>query len=360
MSISQDVQKLEPGSVIETFELDLTTLGGSIMRFHRHLESGSIWWQGKEYSPYPIKTDGFALTNDKPPQPTLQVSNIKSLISSLCIQYGDLVGAKLTRHRTLLTYLDAINFTNGVNLLTNGFLRDDVAGWTLQGSGTFTWVTDGQARLSGTTSTKRAYQDIPVTPGVQYLAKVRIISKIASASVVLYDGANTTTPLAAGMGTAGITNTVIVTPTQSTVRFAIEAGASSEILVSLLEFHEYVGNPSADSTEEFTPEVWYIERKQAENNDSVTFELVSALDLNGVMLPRRQIIPNYCLWLSLDGYRGANCGYTGPAVAKADGTPTTVMSEDACGGKLSDCRLRVWPNNVLNFGGFPAAGLMRY
>ncbi|WPH68487.1 minor tail protein L [Stenotrophomonas phage BUCTxx99] len=119
------------------------------------------------------------------------------------------------------------------------------------------------------------------------------------------------------------------------------------------------GNPDADPNEFMPPEVWYIERKAAENREQVSFELVSAFDLDGVRLPRRQVIANYCTWKSVGGYRGEYCGYTGPAVAKEDGTPTSDMNEDRCGGKLSDCRLRKWPDEVLNFGGFPAAGLMR-
>lgn len=118
-------------------------------------------------------------------------------------------------------------------------------------------------------------------------------------------------------------------------------------------------NLEADPTEEMPREIWFIERKSVENNVQVEFELVSAFDLAGVKLPRRQIIANYCGWKSVGGYRGEYCGYTGPAVAKADGTPTTEPSEDDCGGHLSDCKLREWPDEVLNFGGFPAAGLMR-
>jgi lambda family phage minor tail protein L len=131
--------------------------------------------------------------------------------------------------------------------------------------------------------------------------------------------------------------------------------------VKFLDKENFPGNvnPTADPLEEFPPEVWYIERKSGETREAVTFELVSAFDLGGVQLPRRQIIANYCTWKSVGGYRGEYCGYTGPAVAKEDGTPTSDMNLDRCGGKLSDCRLRQWPDKVMNFGGFPAAGLMR-
>jgi len=91
----------------------------------------------------------------------------------------------------------------------------------------------------------------------------------------------------------------------------------------------------------------------------VQWELSCPLDIGDQQLPARLIIANFCTWLQRGGYRGPYCGYTGPAVAKSDGTPTTDPEQDRCGGKLSDCKLRKWPDGVLNFGSFPAAGLMR-
>lgn len=131
--------------------------------------------------------------------------------------------------------------------------------------------------------------------------------------------------------------------------------------VKFLDAENFPGNvnPTADPNEYLPTEVWYIERKSNESRAGVMFELVSAFDLGALQLPRRQIIANYCTWKSVGGYRGQYCGYTGPAVAEPDGTPTTDMNKDGCGGKLSDCKLRQWPDQVLNFGGFPAAGLMR-
>lgn len=115
------------------------------------------------------------------------------------------------------------------------------------------------------------------------------------------------------------------------------------------------GNPSADPTEEFPVERWFIERKSAENQRFVEFELSSCLDFNGVKLPRRQIIANHCPWQ----YRGPGCAYIGPPVATAMDLPTTNPLLDKCGRRLGSCRLREWPDAVLNFGGQPAAGLVR-
>lgn len=231
MTVREDVQKLEPGALVELFELDATTIGGDLLRFHGHTQQGGITWQGNVYDPWPITAEGFAMTGDQQPVPKLSVGNVNGAISAMCIYLDDLVGAKLTRHRTFGRYLDAVNF-----------------------------------------------------PG---------------------------------------------------------------------------GNPEADPDEEFPPEIWFIERKASESNEVVEFELASALDFNGVQLPRRQIIANRCLWLAIGGYRGPYCNYTGGPVAKADGTPTSNMAEDRCGGLCRDCKLRFGEDGVLNFGGFPAAGLVR-
>lgn len=225
--ITADVQGLTPGAEISLFEVDAVALGVGTLRFHGYLKAGSIWWQGQEFAPWPIEAEGFARTSDRPPTPTLKVGNIDGTISALTMSYADMVGAKVTRHRTLVKYLDAVNFPGGVN-------------------------------------------------------------------------------------------------------------------------------PDADPGEQFPPEIWFIERKAGEESDQIMFELVG-YDLNGVKLPRRQVIPNYCPW----GYRSVECGYTGPPVAKADDTPTADPALDRCSKRTTGCKIRFGQDGELPFGGFPAAGLMR-
>lgn len=225
-----DVQLLELSEKIDLFELDATAIGGSILRFHGYAQTGIITWQEQQYSPWPIQATGFAQTGSGSlPTPQLSVGNIDGSISSMCIYFDDLVGAKLTRHTTMGKYLDAINFKNG--------------------------------------------------------------------------------------------------------------------------------NPTADPTQEFPLEIWYIEQKSSETSEVVEFQLASALDCMGTLLPRRQIVANVCAWLSTGGYRGPYCGYTGAAKFDKNGNPVTDSSQDRCGGKLSDCKLRFGAGNPINFGGFPGAGL---
>ncbi len=119
------------------------------------------------------------------------------------------------------------------------------------------------------------------------------------------------------------------------------------------------GNPTADPSQEASLDTWKLQRRASEDNTQLQWELSSALDFNGRQLPARQIVANVCGWLARGGYRGKYCGYTGPAVAKADDTPTDDPAQDVCGGRLASCRLRKWPNDVLNYGGYPAAALIK-
>lgn len=56
---------------------------------------------------------------------------------------------------------------------------------------------------------------------------------------------------------------------------------------------------------EFPPDIYYINRKSKENKISVEYELSSILDLEGVNLPKRQIIGQRCN----SAYRGEGCLY---------------------------------------------------
>lgn len=115
------------------------------------------------------------------------------------------------------------------------------------------------------------------------------------------------------------------------------------------------GNPNADPSVEFPDDVFFIDRKSAENQAFVEFELTSSFDVTGVHLPRRQIIQNSCPWK----YRGPECGYTGGPIADQLDAPTSSMEQDACGKRLDSCKLRFGAAAVLPYGGFPAAGLVR-
>ena len=113
------------------------------------------------------------------------------------------------------------------------------------------------------------------------------------------------------------------------------------------------GETAADPHAKFPDEIWYVDRKAAENRDSVSFELASKFDLAGVMLPKRQIIANICQWQ----YRSTECGYTGTNYFDVNDNAVTGASADKCGKRLSSCKARFGATAELPFGSFPGAGL---
>jgi lambda family phage minor tail protein L len=112
-------------------------------------------------------------------------------------------------------------------------------------------------------------------------------------------------------------------------------------------------NPTADPDAAFPDERWSVNRKISENKVFVEFELASVLDVQGVKLPRRQVIANCCTWR----YRGAECGYTGTAYFDI-GDRATNLENDRCGKRLTSCRARFGESATLPYGGFPGAALL--
>lgn len=123
-----DLQAAAPSAIIELFELALdASLHGSsdIWRFHNGSSSnnnGTVIWNGQTYMRYPIECEGFEFSGKGTlPQPKLRISNIMGTITALLLTANattpgnDLIGAKLTRIRTLAKYIDAANWSTGIN-----------------------------------------------------------------------------------------------------------------------------------------------------------------------------------------------------------------------------------------------------
>tara|TARA_R100000406_G_scaffold21209_1_gene13150 strand:- start:760 stop:1611 length:852 start_codon:yes stop_codon:yes gene_type:complete len=122
-------------------------------------------------------------------------------------------------------------------------------------------------------------------------------------------------------------------------------------------------NTTADSTAIFPKEIYYVDRKSAENRNLIEFELASAFDLAGVRAPKRQCISR-CQWV----YKSAECGYdptVGPGKEidgvtftrfNANDEGVTENADDVCGKRQSSCECRFGENNELPFGGYPGIG----
>ena len=217
--------------MVELFVLDLALFGQGPVRFHAGTNAlqQRVVWQGYAYESFPIEVEGFEFNgNGQVPRPRLRVANVTGAITALVLTYQDLVGAKITRKRTLAKYLDSANFSGVVN-------------------------------------------------------------------------------------------------------------------------------PTADPLAEFADDIYYVDRKSRETRDDVEFELAASFDLEGVTLPRRQIVQNICPWR----YRGSECGYTGASYFNSNDQTVSSSSQDVCGKRLASCQARFGQNAELPFGGFPAAGLIR-
>ena len=114
------------------------------------------------------------------------------------------------------------------------------------------------------------------------------------------------------------------------------------------------GNPTADPEAYFDDEVYYIDRKANENYMYIEYELATGWDLQGVNVPRRQIIQNVCLWR----YRGEGCGYTGTLYFDEFDTPVGTLALDVCGKRFSSCNKRFPDTTDKPYGGFPGVGLL--
>lgn len=116
MSFYSDIQSLTPGAYVSLYVIDATGIGGSIVRLHPGTNElrQPVVWQGETYQPFPIEVTGLEYNGQgQLPRPTLRVANVTGLLGALVREYQDLRGAKFIIKRTMVKYLDAVNFANG-------------------------------------------------------------------------------------------------------------------------------------------------------------------------------------------------------------------------------------------------------
>ena len=126
---SYDPNNLDEAGVLRFHNLTINLENVSSNLYNGDL-FGQLIWKSKRYIPFPIYTEGFEVASRGTlPKPKIRFSNqiqntsynsffriIKQRIKSI----GDIVGLKVTRRRTFLRYLDAINFKS-----SGGIINDD-------------------------------------------------------------------------------------------------------------------------------------------------------------------------------------------------------------------------------------------
>ncbi len=108
-TITEHVQRPALAATIELYTVDASLYDGDVYRFVNdvHASGASVAFGGVTYQPLPIKSEGWARSGQgQLPRPTLTVSNVTGLFSSLNLMYDDLLGVGVTRKRTFAWALD--------------------------------------------------------------------------------------------------------------------------------------------------------------------------------------------------------------------------------------------------------------
>lgn len=127
------------------------------------------------------------------------------------------------------------------------------------------------------------------------------------------------------------------------------------------------GLPDADPDVEFDPDVFVIDQKTTQNKLIVEFVLGAAIDIEGRLIPGRQVIQSYCpfryrMWAGTQfiySQGTAACPYTGTNYFDANGNPVADPALDKPSKRLQSCCKRRFPTGDLPFGGFPGAARVR-
>lgn len=120
--LNREILKAEPSALIQLFEIDFSKSERRVnnLLFHpgqiEKFEDKSITWQERKYYPIASIFEGASLQGDgKLPRPQLTISNQNGTASKYLKALGDLAGYKVTRRRTFLKFIDAINFPDNIN-----------------------------------------------------------------------------------------------------------------------------------------------------------------------------------------------------------------------------------------------------
>jgi len=117
------------------------------------------------------------------------------------------------------------------------------------------------------------------------------------------------------------------------------------------------GEPNADSSALFEPDIFVVDRKSAHNKHIIEFELAAGLDQQGIALPKRIVLRNHCdhtyrQWSTVGGghFVYGTCPYVGGLFFQGDGSATTDPSKDLCGKREHDCLIRFGNSLLPNYG----------
>lgn len=405
MSLLGRMQAQQGDAWVEMFELDLTRLGGALYRFapETNEKGQAIVWRGQTYNPLPIEVTGYSVDGQgRLARPTAKLANVGGIFSALVASYGDLLGAPITRYRTLVRYMDAENFAIVRRNLQE--YTESMGNWLLARltvSSNLVAAPDGNLTADKLVATAVAgshylYRYKTLANG-RYTASVYVkAAEITEVYFYMSDASYSTgiiANLAAGTYTTtlagswanstyfmqdvgngwwriGVSSDKGAGTTMTPILALRKAGSTSftgdgvegcyawGLQVEEGELTDYfpvtggtwTANPTADPNEFLPADVFYVNRKIRENPDVIEFELTSPMELEGQKLPARIVQAFNCGWQ----YRGDGCDYVGPPVADVYNNATTDPLKDDCSRSIAGCKLRNPPPAELPFGAFPS------
>ena len=137
------------------------------------------------------------------------------------------------------------------------------------------------------------------------------------------------------------------------------------VLRRIRTYERFLDNgPDPDPTATRPPDVYELSQKTHHDNESIQWRCVSQIDQEGVTLPNRKIVRDYCghqtrTW---DGtqfvYTNATCPYTGPA--KDENGVACLPEDEVFSKRLSTCcEARFGRGNLLPTRAFPGVARVR-
>lgn len=146
-----------------------------------------------------------------------------------------------------------------------------------------------------------------------------------------------------------------------TYQFADLLGAEITRLRTFAKFLD--GQPEADPTAVFEPDVFRIDRKSHQSKSYVEFELAASFDQQGVRLPKRQVLRDACSFTyriySANAFHYGTCPYTAAPMFDVTDSPTVDPTKDQCSHRLTGCLARYGTTATLPFAGFPGVSQVR-
>ena len=313
---TSELQKINPSAIIELFELQLiASIHGSDQLYRWHSGSnqnnnGEIVWQGNSYARFPVEAEGFEFTGrGQIPRPTLTVSNVLSTLTTLIASVNvftpanDLNGAKLTRIRTTADNLDAVNFEPvTTSTTTTSTIADPADAETV----TYTVTVQNVGGVNIFLLNGVNNPVITMKRGSTYIFDQSDSSNSGHPlRIKRNSGASYSTgvTIAGGQGYSG--STVTFQPSYpdapSDLRYYCTVhGNAMGNTITMNDPNTTTGTSTTSTTTQSNPfgtpssnkfpdEIFFLDRKIIENREVVQYELVSALDLANVFVPKRQI-----------------------------------------------------------------------